>query len=336
MIILAIESSCDDTGAAIIRNKQICANVVSSQKIHSQFGGVVPELASRAHQTNIVPVVEMALKQANISKHELDAIAFTQGPGLLGSLLVGMTFSKAFALGLGIPIITVDHLHAHIAAHFIDQDHTPNFPFLCLLVSGGHTMIIRVDDPLNYEIIGRTTDDAAGEAFDKAAKIMSLPYPGGPLIDKYANGGDIHKYQFPEPKIPGLDFSFSGLKTSFLYFIRDNLQKNPNFLNDHMADICASYQHRIVSYLLNQLQKASEETGIREIGIAGGVAANSYLRSQLSEKAKHFSWKVYIPEFQYCTDNAGMVAMSAHFKYEAGLFAEQSVGAYTRQGQLAK
>ncbi len=330
MIILAIESSCDDTGAAIIRNGHICANVVSSQKIHSQFGGVVPELASRAHQTNIVPVVETALKQANISKHHLDAIAFTQGPGLLGSLLVGMTFSKAFALGLGIPIITVDHLHAHIAAHFIDENHRPKFPFLCLLVSGGHTLIIRVDDPLNYKIIGRTTDDAAGEAFDKAAKIMSLPYPGGPLIDKYAKGGDINKYQFPEPKIPGLDFSFSGLKTSFLYFIRDNLQKNPAFLQENLADICASYQHRIVSYLLNQLQKASAETGIREIGIAGGVAANSYLRSQLAEKAKHFGWNVYIPEFQYCTDNAGMVAMSAHFKYEAGIFAEQSVSAYTR------
>jgi N6-L-threonylcarbamoyladenine synthase len=291
---------------------------------------VVPELASRAHQTNIVPVVEMALNQANISKHELDAIAFTQGPGLLGSLLVGMTFSKAFALGLGIPIITVDHLHAHIAAHFIDQSKSPEFPFLCLLVSGGHTLIIRVDDYLSYEIIGRTTDDAAGEAFDKAAKIMSLPYPGGPLIDKYAKDGDIHKYQFTEPKINGLDFSFSGLKTAFLYFVRDNLQKDPDFLKNNMADICASYQHRIVSYLLNQLQKASEETGIKEIGIAGGVAANSYLRAQLAEKAKHFSWNVYIPAFEYCTDNAAMVAMSAHFKFEAGLFAAQSVGAYTR------
>ncbi|RYD77402.1 MAG: tRNA (adenosine(37)-N6)-threonylcarbamoyltransferase complex transferase subunit TsaD [Sphingobacteriales bacterium] len=336
MIILAIESSCDDTGAAIIRNGKILSNVVSSQAIHGAFGGVVPELASRAHQTNIVPVVEAALNQANINKSQLDAIAFTQGPGLLGSLLVGMTFSKAFALGLGVPIITVDHLHAHIAAHFIDQDHAPKFPFLCLLVSGGHTLIIRVDDYLHYEIIGRTTDDAAGEAFDKAAKIMSLPYPGGPLIDKYAKEGNIHKYQFTEPKISGLDFSFSGLKTAFLYFVRNNLQKDSNFLKDNLADICASYQHRIVSYLLNQLQKASEETGIKEIGIAGGVAANSYLRAQLTEKAKHFSWNVYIPDFQYCTDNAGMVAMSAHFKYEAGIFAEQNVGAYTRQGQMAK
>ena len=327
-IILAIESSCDDTGAAIITNRIIRANVVSTQKIHGQYGGVVPELASRAHQTNIVPVVETALSQAGVKKEDLDAIAFTQGPGLMGSLLVGISFSKALGLALGIPIITVDHLHAHLAAHFIDAE--PELPMLCLLVSGGHTLLVRMDSPLDYAIIGRTNDDAAGEAFDKAAKILGLPYPGGPLIDKYAQEGNPFAYEFPKPDVPGLNFSFSGLKTAFLYFIRDNLKKDPDFIEKNRADICASYQHRIVDYLLTQLEKASNEMGIKTIGLSGGVAANSYLRKMLSEKAEASGWKLHVPPFEYCTDNAGMVAIAAHFKYEAGLFAEQSVGAYVR------
>jgi N6-L-threonylcarbamoyladenine synthase len=327
--ILAIESSCDDTAAALIINREIRANVVSSQKIHELYGGVVPELASRAHQGNIVPVVEQALRSAGISAKELNAIAFTQGPGLMGSLLVGVSFAKAMALALDIPLISVDHLHAHLSAHFIGTEN-PGFPFLCLLVSGGHTLLVKMNDPVDFEIIGRTTDDAAGEAFDKAAKILDLPYPGGPLVDKYAKEGNPHAYRFPKPDVPGYDFSFSGLKTAFLYFIRDGLKENPDFVEDHLADICASYQHRIVDYLLSQLERVADDYGISNIGIAGGVAANSYLRRKLEERATQKGWRTFIPAFEYCTDNAAMVAMAAHFKYEAGIFAGQDAAPYAR------
>jgi N6-L-threonylcarbamoyladenine synthase len=328
--ILAIESSCDDTAAAVIDNGKVTANVASSQKIHELYGGVVPELASREHQANIMHVVQAAMDQANIQKKEIDAIAFTQGPGLMGSLLVGVSFAKAMALGLDIPIIATDHLEAHLAAHFIDEPR-PSFPFLCLLVSGGHTMIVKMETPVSYKILGKTTDDAAGEAFDKAAKILGLPYPGGPLIDKYGKEGNINAYQFPMPDVPGYDFSFSGLKTSFLYFVRDNEKKAPGFVAANMADICASYQHRIVSYLLHQLEKASKNTGIKEIGIAGGVAANSYLRKTITERADALGWNIYIPAFEYCTDNAAMVAMAASFKYDAGDFAGQDAVPYPRR-----
>jgi len=328
--ILAIESSCDDTAAAVISDRKILSNITSSQKIHEKFGGVVPELASREHQKNIIYVVQTALNQADITKNDLDAIAFTQGPGLMGSLLVGVSFAKAMAQGLEIPIITVDHLEAHLAAHFIDEP-KPEFPFLCLLVSGGHTIIVKMENETDFQVIGKTTDDAAGEAFDKAAKILGLPYPGGPMIDKSAEGGNVHAYQFPEPDMPGFDFSFSGLKTSFLYFIRDHIKADPDFVSKNIADICASYQHRIVSYLLSQLQKASLETGITNIGISGGVAANSYLRKMLGLKQEQEGFKVYIPKFEYCTDNAGMVAMAASFKYEAGTFAGLDTSPYARK-----
>jgi len=328
--ILAIESSCDDTAASIISGGKILSNIASSQKIHEKYGGVVPELASREHQKNIMHVVQTALDQSGISKKDLDAIAFTQGPGLLGSLLVGVSFAKAMAQGLDIPIITVDHLEAHLAAHFIDEP-VPEFPFLCLLVSGGHTMIVKMDNETDFQVLGRTTDDAAGEAFDKSAKILGLPYPGGPLVDRNAKGGNIKAFHFPEPDVPGYDFSFSGLKTSFLYFIRDHVKADPDFVQKHMADICASYQHRIVTYLLSQLHKASEETGIKQIGISGGVAANSYLREMLKAKEQELGWKVYIPAFEYCTDNAAMVAMAAKFKYDAGKFADMDAAPYARK-----
>jgi len=328
--ILAIESSCDDTAASVVVNGIILSNVTSSQKIHELYGGVVPELASREHQANILHVVNTALLQASISKNELDAIAFTQGPGLLGSLMVGVSFAKAMALGLGIPIITIDHLEAHLAAHFINEPR-PRFPFLCLLVSGGHTMIVRIDSPSRYEVLGKTTDDAAGEAFDKAAKILGLPYPGGPLIDKYAHIGNAAAYSFPMPTMPGYDFSFSGLKTSFLYFIRDGKKQDPDFVENHLADICASYQLHIVNYLMQQLEKAVHDTGIMEIGIAGGVAANSCLRAALAAKQAQSGWATYIPAFEYCTDNAAMVAMAASFKYDLGDFASQEVIPYARK-----
>jgi len=328
--ILAIESSCDDTAASVINGNMVVSNVASSQVRHGKFGGVVPEVASREHQKNILHVVQLALDKASITKNELDAIAFTQGPGLLGSLLVGVSFAKAMAQGLGIPIIAIDHLEAHLAAHFIDEP-KPAFPFLCLLVSGGHTMIVRMDNETDFQVLGKTTDDAAGEAFDKAAKILGLPYPGGPLVDKYAIGGNINAYHFPEPDVPGFDFSFSGLKTSFLYFIRDHVKKDPDFVGRNMADICASYQHRIVTYLLSQLQKAATETGIKNIGISGGVAANSYLRKMLTEKKNKPGWNVFIPKFEYCADNAAMVAMSATFKYNAGIFAAMDVTPYARK-----
>ncbi|WP_109700686.1 tRNA (adenosine(37)-N6)-threonylcarbamoyltransferase complex transferase subunit TsaD [Chitinophaga deserti] len=317
--ILAIESSCDDTSAAIISDGKVLSNVIAGQAVHEQYGGVVPELASRAHQENIVPVVDLALKKAGMTPQNLSAIAFTQSPGLIGSLLVGSCFAKSMAMALDLPLIGVHHMQAHVLANFID-DPKPSFPCLCLTVSGGHTQIVQVDGPLQMKIIGETLDDAAGEAFDKSAKILGLPYPGGPLVDKYAKEGNPKAYKFPEPQIPGLDFSFSGLKTSILYFLQENKAKDPEFVEKNLADICASIQHRIVTILTNKLVKAAEATGITEICIAGGVSANSGLRKALETLGQQQGWNVYIPQFQYCTDNAAMIAMTAHYKYLAGAF----------------
>ncbi|RFM31649.1 tRNA (adenosine(37)-N6)-threonylcarbamoyltransferase complex transferase subunit TsaD [Chitinophaga silvisoli] len=317
--ILAIESSCDETSASVLVDGKILSNYIANQTIHEQYGGVVPELASRAHQENIVPVVDYALKQAGIRKEELDAIAFTQAPGLIGALLVGSCFAKSLALALNKPLIAVHHMQAHVLANFI-EDPIPSFPFLCLTVSGGHTQIVRVDSPLQMKVIGETLDDAAGEAFDKSAKLLGLPYPGGPLIDKYAKQGDPEKFKFPEPQIPELNFSFSGLKTSILYFLQEKQKLDPDFVQHHMADICASIQHRIVSILMNKLKKASKETGIKQIGIAGGVSANSGLRTALQSYGEKYGWKTYIPKFEYCTDNAAMIAITAYYKYQAKEF----------------
>jgi N6-L-threonylcarbamoyladenine synthase len=327
--ILAIESSCDDTAAAILQNGKVLCNLVASQKIHKKWGGVVPELASRAHQQNIVPVVDAAIKESGIQKKELSAIAFTSGPGLIGSLLVGASFAKSFALGLNIPIIEVNHMQAHILAHFIDEPF-PKFPFLCLTVSGGHTMITKVNNYFDFEVLGKTTDDAAGEAFDKAAKILNLPYPGGPMIDEYAKNGNPKAYQFPTPNIPNLDFSYSGLKTSYLYFIKEKTLENPNFVRDNMQDICASIQFSIINHLIKKLIKASEETGITEIAIAGGVSANTGLRMTIEVEGKKRNWQTYIPKFEYCTDNAAMIAISAYHKFLAGEFALQSLSPNAR------
>lgn len=317
--ILAIESSCDETSASVLADGEILSNFIANQTIHEQYGGVVPELASRAHQENIVPVVDQALKTAGVRKEELNAIAFTQAPGLIGSLLVGSCFAKSMALALDIPLIAVHHMQAHVLANFIGKE-KPSFPFLCLTVSGGHTQIVRCDGPLSMKVIGETLDDAAGEAFDKSAKLLGLPYPGGPLIDKYAREGDPNRFKFPEPQIPGLNFSFSGLKTSILYFLQEQQQKDPQFAENNMADICASIQHRIVSILLNKLAKASKETGIKQIGIAGGVSANSGLRAALQQYGEKYGWQTYIPKFEYCTDNAAMIAITAWYKYQAGEF----------------
>lgn len=317
--ILAIESSCDETSASVLADGEILSNFIANQTIHEQYGGVVPELASRAHQENIVPVVDQALKVAGVCKEELNAIAFTQAPGLIGSLLVGSCFAKSMALALDIPLIAVHHMQAHVLANFIGED-KPSFPFLCLTVSGGHTQIVRCDGPLSMKVIGETLDDAAGEAFDKSAKLLGLPYPGGPLIDKYARQGDPGRFKFPEPQIPGFNFSFSGLKTSILYFLQEQQQKDPEFTEKNMADICASIQHRIVSILMKKLVKASKETGIKQIGIAGGVSANSGLRTALQEYGQKYGWKTYIPKFEYCTDNAAMIAITAWYKYKAGEF----------------
>ena len=324
-IILGIESSCDDTSAAILQGQKILSNEIANQEIHSLYGGVVPELASRAHQQNIIPVVDIAIKKANINKEDIDAIAFTKGPGLLGSLLVGSSFSKSFALGMNIPLITVNHMQAHILSHFIDEgEPMPEFPFLCLTVSGGHTQIVRVDSTSNMEVIGTTLDDAAGEAFDKSAKLLGLPYPGGPLIDKYAKNGNILAFEFGKPNIKNLDFSFSGLKTSIMYKIQNNTQKNPNFIKENIEDLCASIQYSIVIILLNKLQKAIKQTGIKEIAIAGGVSANTYLRSELKKLSTEKKFNLYIPKFEYCTDNAAMIAITGYFKYLEKDFAEQS------------
>lgn len=317
--ILAIESSCDETSASVLVDGKILSNYIANQTIHEQYGGVVPELASRAHQENIVPVVDYALKQAGIRKDELDAIAFTQAPGLIGALLVGSCFAKSLALALNKPLIAVHHMQAHVLANFI-EDPIPSFPFLCLTVSGGHTQIVRVDSPLEMKVIGETLDDAAGEAFDKSAKLLGLPYPGGPLIDKYAKQGDPNKFKFPEPQIPDLNFSFSGLKTSILYFLQEKQKLDPDFVQHNMADICASIQHRIISILMNKLVKASKETGIKHIGIAGGVSANSGLRAALQNYGEKLGWSTYIPKFEYCTDNAAMIAITAYYKYQAKEF----------------
>ena len=330
-IILGIESSCDDTSAAVLRGNQILSNVIAGQAIHEQFGGVVPELASRAHQENIVPVVSMALQEAGIELSDVDGIAFTQGPGLLGSLTIGTSFAKALSLATAIPLVPVHHMKAHILAHFIDDacEMKPSFPFLCLTVSGGHTQIVRVNDPLNMEVLGNTIDDAAGEAFDKAAKMLNLPYPGGPLIDKYAPLGNAQAFSFSKPRIEGLNFSFSGLKTSILYTIRDRVKMNADFVEENRNDLCASIQHSIVSILMEKIEKAVNETGIRCVVIAGGVSANSELRKRLTNKSED-GWKVSIPKFSYCTDNAAMIAIAGKFSYEAGIRADQTVSAQAR------
>jgi N6-L-threonylcarbamoyladenine synthase len=313
--ILAIESSCDETSAAIVQNGKVLNNIIATQSVHEKYGGVVPELASRAHQQHIVPVVEQALSDANISKKDLKAVAFTQGPGLLGALLVGSSFAKSLASALKIPLIGVNHMQAHILAHFI-EDPKPNFPFLCLTVSGGHTQIVKVNDYLDMEILGETKDDAVGEAFDKIAKIIGLPYPGGPMIDKHAKKGNHEAFQFPETEMPGFNYSFSGIKTAVLYFLQNNSQRDSNFVSGNLDDICASVQHRLIMTLLQKLKKASKHTGIKEIAIAGGVSANSYLRKILAETGEELNWNTYIPKFEYCTDNAGMIAMTAYFKYQ--------------------
>ena len=327
--ILAIESSCDDTSAAIIKGDKILSNIVSTQEVHKEFGGVVPELASRAHQKNIIPTVDLALKEAKITKKDLDAIAFTRGPGLLGSLLVGVSFAKSFAMALNKPMIEVNHMEAHILAHLInDGSPIPEFPFLCLTVSGGHTQLVVVKSPLDMEVIGETIDDAAGEAFDKISKIMELPYPGGPLIDKYAKEGNPNAYKFPHPKVGELEFSFSGLKTSVLRFLQKEVRQNENFVEEHLFDICASVQKTIIDILINKVKIASKKTGINRIAIAGGVSANSELRKRLLENT--FGWQVFIPDFQFCTDNAGMIAIAGYYKFQKEIFVDQSVVADAR------
>ncbi len=317
--ILAIESSCDETSASVIRAGKVLNNVIASQAVHHQHGGVVPELASRAHQQNIWHVVNDAMQQAGIKNNELNAIAFTRGPGLMGSLLVGVSFAKGMALALDLPLIEVNHMEAHVLAHFI-QEPRPQFPFLCLTVSGGHTQIVLVKDYLDMKVIGETQDDAVGEAFDKAAKMMGLPYPGGPLIDKFAKEGNPNAFKFSQTVMPDLSFSFSGIKTAFLYFLRDRKKEDENFVEKNMNDICASLQRHLVNMLLQKLKLAAQQTGIKEIAIAGGVAANSGLRNAVAQTAQELNWKIFIPEFQYCTDNAAMIAMAAHYKFLAGKF----------------
>lgn len=322
--ILAIESSCDETSAAIVKNGKILNNIIATQSVHEKYGGVVPELASRAHQINIVPVVNEALSKAGIEKSDLDAVAFTRGPGLLGALLVGTSFAKGLAMGLKIPLIEVNHMQAHILAHFIHEP-TPSFPFICLTVSGGHTQVVVVQDFLDMEIIGQTIDDAVGEAFDKAAKILGLPYPGGPLIDKFAAEGNPEAFTFTETEMDGYDFSFSGIKTGFLYFVRDMVKKNPDFIDENINDICASIQNSLISMLLKKVNKAASDYQINDIAIAGGVSANSGLRQKIKDLAAEKGWRVYIPDFQYCTDNAAMIAITAHYKYEAGQFSSLEI-----------
>ncbi len=328
VVILAIESSCDDTAAAVIKDGHILSNIVASQAIHAKYGGIVPEVASRMHQENINVVIEAALREAGISLSQLNAIACTTGPGLLGSLTVGLSFAKAMALSLDIPFISVNHMRAHVLSHFID-DPKPTFPFLCLTVSGGHTQIVMVKSFDDMEVLGQTRDDAAGEAFDKSGKILGLAYPAGPEIDRLAGLGKP-VYSFPIPQIDGLDFSFSGLKTAILYFIRDEVKKDPDFIRHHLRDICASIQHTIVEILTRKILSASKKYGIKEIGIAGGVAANSGLRTRLKELASENGWNVYFPAMQYCTDNAGMIAIAGHYQYLAGEFSELDTGPFVR------
>jgi len=327
--ILGIESTCDETSASICIDGKIYSNIIANQTIHEKYGGVVPELASRVHQQNIIPAVEQSIVEAKIHKNDIDAVAFSRGPGLLGSLLVGTSFAKAFALAKNIPLIEINHMQAHILAHFIEEP-KPTFPFLCLTVSGGHTQIVKVKDYFEMELLGQTLDDAAGEAFDKTAKILDLPYPGGPLIDQYAKKGNPTIYTFPEPKIPDFNFSFSGLKTSILYFIQRNVKENPNFIQENLADICASVQNRIVSILLNKLEKAAQETGIKNIAIAGGVSANSGLRTGIEHLGMQNGWNVFIPKFEYCTDNAAMVSIAGYYKFLKQDFTTQDVAPLTR------
>ena len=327
VFILAIESSCDDTAAAILQNDKVLSNVVANQLIHNQYGGVVPELASRAHQQNIVPVIDAALQKANIQKEQLSAIAFTQGPGLMGSLLVGSSFAKSIALALNIPLIAVNHMQAHVLAHFIDEDgyDKPTFPFLALTISGGHTQIIKVNHHFDMTVIGETTDDAVGEAFDKSAKILGLSYPGGPLIDKYAQLGNPHAFAFTKPKVSGLDFSFSGLKTAILYFIQKKKIENPNFVEDNLNDICASIQHTIIEILMDKIKLAVQETGIKQVAIGGGVSANSGIRSTLKATEKKYGWKTFIPKFEYTTDNAAMIGIVGYQKFLSQQFETSAV-----------
>ena len=327
--ILAIESSCDETSASVIVDGHVINNVIATQSVHAEYGGVVPELASRAHQQHIVPVVDKALVDAKVKKSELSAVAFTRGPGLLGALLVGTSFAKSMAFGLDIPIIDVNHMQAHILAHFID-DPKPSFPFLCLTVSGGHTQIVKVNDFLKMDVVGETQDDAVGEAFDKSAKLLGLNYPGGPLIDKLAQSGDKHKFKFPDTAMQGLNYSFSGIKTAILYFLRDQIRENPEFITENLNDLCASIQYTLVKMLLSKLKRAARELNIKEIAIAGGVSANSELRSELQVMAEQLGWQTYIPQFEYCTDNAGMIAMAGHYKYLQNDFADLSIGPLAR------
>lgn len=334
--ILGIESSCDDTSAAVIRDNVILSNIIANQQVHSSFGGVVPELASRAHQQNIIPVIHEAIKQAGISKSDLGAVAFTRGPGLLGSLLVGTSFAKAFAFAMDIPLIEIDHMQAHILAHFIQNENgtkkVPAFPFLCLTVSGGHTQIVKVSNYFEMQVIGRTIDDAAGEAFDKAAKILGLPYPGGPLVDKFGKEGDPLKFKFSKPVISGLDYSFSGLKTSFLYFLRDRLKEDSEFIEKNKEDLCASIQYAIVSALMQKLMLAVKQTGISQVAIAGGVSANSALRKSMNDLQEAGEITAFIPEFSYSTDNAAMIAIAGYYRFLSGEFGNLSMSPYSRSG----
>ena len=330
--ILGIESSCDDTAAAVLHNGKILSNIVATQEVHKQYGGVVPELASRAHQQNIVPVIHQAIARANIDKKDVSAIAFTRGPGLMGSLLVGTSFAKSLSLGLGIPLIEVNHMQAHILAHFIEEENfkKPSFPFLALTISGGHTQIVKVSNYFDMEVIGETTDDAVGEAFDKSAKILGLPYPGGPLIDKYAKEGNPKAFPFPNPKVGGLNFSFSGFKTSVLYFVQKQTKENPDFVVENLKDICASIQFSIVRILMDKLKKAVKLTGINQIAIAGGVSANSGIRNALMDAEKRYGWNCFIPKFEYTTDNAAMIAIAGHYKYLEEDFSDYSITAQAR------
>ncbi|MBQ5653484.1 MAG: tRNA (adenosine(37)-N6)-threonylcarbamoyltransferase complex transferase subunit TsaD [Alistipes sp.] len=336
--ILGIESSCDDTSAAVLRNNVLLSNVIASQAVHVKYGGVIPELASRAHQQNIIPVVDTALKEAGIGIDEVDAIAFTRGPGLVGSLLVGVSFAKGLSIAQNIPMVEVNHLQGHILSHLIDLPDRelphPKFPFLCLLVSGGHTQIVRVDSPTEMEILGTTIDDAAGEAFDKCAKVMGLPYPGGPVIDRLAQEGDPKAFRFARPHVDGYNYSFSGLKTSFLYTLRDAVKENPNFIEEHKADLCASLQTTIVEILLKQLVRVSKETGIRDIAIAGGVSANSGLRNGIIKEGKKRGWRTFLPEFKFTTDNAAMIAMAGYHRYQQGEFSSLDIAPVARLEEL--
>lgn len=332
IIILGIESSCDDTSAAVLKNNTILANLIARQEIHEQYGGVVPELASRAHQQNIIPVVDAALKKAGVKKEEIDAVAFTRGPGLMGSLVVGTSFAKAFSMAMGIPMVDVNHMVGHVLAHFIDDEgkDKPEFPFLCLTVSGGHTQIVLVEDHLKMKVIGSTIDDAAGEAFDKAAKLLGFPYPGGPLIDKHSKTGDPARFTFSKPSIQNYDYSFSGLKTSILYFLQKETKEDPEFISKNLDDLCASIQRTVIEILLKKLVKASNDLKIKHIAVAGGVSANSGLRAAIHETGERLGWKVFIPKFEYCTDNAAMIAITGKYMFEKGLFADQSIAATAR------